>query len=89
MQTEHATTHDALEDPRNADILIYVNGALKPRAEAVVSVYDSGFLLGDGMWEGMRLYDGVWAFLRRAHGPLFRQLQGGQPGRGDGPSGDF
>jgi branched-chain amino acid aminotransferase len=56
------TTHDALEDPRNADILIYVNGALKHRDEAVVSVYDSGFLLGDGMWEGMRLYDGVWAF---------------------------
>ena len=56
------TTHEADEDARNQDILIYVNGALKPRAEAVVSVYDSGFLLGDGMWEGMRLYDGVWAF---------------------------
>jgi len=56
------TTHDALEDPRNADILIYVNGALKHRDEAVVSVYDSGFMLGDGMWEGLRLYDGVWAF---------------------------
>ena len=56
------TTHDALDDPRNADILIYVNGVLKPRAEAVVSVYDSGFLLGDGMWEGLRLYDGHWAF---------------------------
>ena len=62
MQTDHATTHDALEDPRNRDILIYVNGALLPRDEAKVSVYDSGFLLGDGMWEGMRLYDGVWAF---------------------------
>ncbi|QUJ76320.1 aminotransferase class IV [Sulfitobacter albidus] len=56
------TTHEADEDARNADILIYVNGELKPRAEAVVSVYDSGFMLGDGMWEGMRLYDGVWAF---------------------------
>jgi branched-chain amino acid aminotransferase len=56
------TTHDALEDPRNAGILIYVNGALKHRDEAMVSVYDSGFMLGDGMWEGMRLYDGVWAF---------------------------
>jgi len=62
MQTDHATTHDALEDPRNADILIYVNGTLKHRDEAKVSVYDSGFMLGDGMWEGMRLYDGVWAF---------------------------
>jgi branched-chain amino acid aminotransferase len=56
------TTHDALEDPRNAEILIYVDGALKPRDEAKVSVYDSGFLLGDGMWEGLRLHDGVWAF---------------------------
>lgn len=57
------TTHDALEDPRNADIRIYINGALKHRSEAMVSVYDSGFMLGDGMWEGLRLYDGVWAFL--------------------------
>jgi len=56
------TTHDALEDPRNADILIYVNGDVVHRDEAKVSVYDSGFMLGDGMWEGMRLYDGVWAF---------------------------
>jgi branched-chain amino acid aminotransferase len=56
------TTHDALEDPRNADILIYVDGELKHRDEAKVSVYDSGFMLGDGMWEGLRLYDGVWAF---------------------------
>ena len=56
------TTHEADEDARNESILIYINGALKPRAEATVSVYDSGFLLGDGMWEGMRLYDGVWAF---------------------------
>ncbi len=56
------TTHDALEDPRNADIAIYVNGEIVHRDEAKVSVYDSGFMLGDGMWEGMRLYDGVWAF---------------------------
>jgi branched-chain amino acid aminotransferase len=62
MTTEHQTTHDAEDDPRNRDILIYVNGELKHRDEAKVSVYDSGFLLGDGMWEGMRLYDGVWAF---------------------------
>ncbi len=62
MTQTKTTTHDAEDDPRNADILIYVNGQLKPRAEAVVSVYDSGFLLGDGMWEGMRLFDGKWAF---------------------------
>lgn len=56
------TTHDALEDPRNADIKIYVNGDIVHRDEAKVSVYDSGFMLGDGMWEGLRLYDGVWSF---------------------------
>ncbi len=56
------TTHDSADDIRNRDILIYVNGALKHRDEAMVSVYDSGFLLGDGMWEGMRLYNGKWAF---------------------------
>ncbi len=60
--TDAHTTHDAEEDARNRDIKIYVNGVLKHRDEAVVSVYDSGFLLGDGMWEGMRLYDGKWAF---------------------------
>lgn len=57
------STHAAEEDARNASILIWVDGALKPRAEAVVSVYDSGFMLGDGVWEGLRLYDGRWAFL--------------------------
>jgi len=56
------TTHDADEDLRNRDIKIYVNGDIVPRDEAKVSVYDSGFMLGDGMWEGMRLYDGQWAF---------------------------
>ena len=41
-------THDHGDDSRNHDILIWVNGELKPRAEAVVSVFDSGFVLGDG-----------------------------------------
>ena len=59
----HAITHEALPDPRNADVLIWVDGALVPRPEAKVSVYDSGFLLGDGVWEGLRLYGGRWAFL--------------------------
>ena len=60
--TDHSTTHDAEEDIRNRDIKIYVNGEIVPRDEAKVSVYDSGFMLGDGIWEGMRLYGGVWAF---------------------------
>ena len=57
------STHRAEDDARNTEILIWVNGELKPRSEAVVSVYDSGFMLGDGIWEGLRLYDGRWAFL--------------------------
>lgn len=57
------STHQSEDDIRNEDILIWVDGALKRRPEAMVSVYDSGFMLGDGVWEGMRLYDGVWAFL--------------------------
>jgi len=56
-------THHASDDPRNRDILIYVNGALRPRAEAVVSVFDSGFILGDGVWEGLRVHCGRIAFL--------------------------
>ena len=57
------STHDADADPRNEALKIYVNGRIVPRDEAVVSVYDSGFLLGDGVWEGIRLYNGRWAFL--------------------------
>ena len=60
---DNVTTHQAEADLRNQSILIYVDGQLKPRAEATVSVYDSGFMLGDGVWEGLRLYDGTWAFL--------------------------
>ena len=56
------TTHAADEDTRNLDKKIYVNGEIVPREEAKISVYDSGFMLGDGMWEGMRLYEGKWAF---------------------------
>src|SRR3954462_5522980 len=54
--------HD-VSDPRNASILINVNGDLKPRAEAMVSVFDSGFVLGDGVWEGLRVHKGRIAFL--------------------------
>ena len=60
---EHVSTHDAPEDVRNENILIYVDGNLVPREQAVVSVYDSGFMLGDGVWEGMRIYDGHIAFM--------------------------
>jgi branched-chain amino acid aminotransferase len=56
-------THHATDDPRNRDVLIHVNGALRPRAQAVVSVFDSGFILGDGVWEGLRVHRGRIAFL--------------------------
>ena len=58
-------THDHQDDPRNADILIWVNGDLKPRGQAMVSVFDSGFVLGDGIWEGLRVRGGHPAFLER------------------------
>ncbi len=60
-------------DPRNADILVSINGELVPRAEATVSVFDSGFVLGDGVWEGLRLHNGGIPFLR-AH--LMRLYEG-------------
>lgn len=56
-------THDYAADPRNETILINVNGAMKSRAEATVSVFDSGFMLGDGVWEGLRQNRGRIAFL--------------------------
>ncbi len=65
------TTHQAEDDVRNDSILIYVDGKLLPRAEATVSVYDSGFMLGDGVWEGLRLYNGRWAFLDEHIARLF------------------
>jgi branched-chain amino acid aminotransferase len=62
MTTAHGT-HDHVDDPRNAEIMINVNGELVPRARAVVSVFDAGFVLGDGVWEGLRVADGRAAFL--------------------------
>ena len=58
------TTHDYYEDPRNEDIQIYINGDFFHRAEATVSVLDSGFLLGDGVWEGIRLNEGKLLHLK-------------------------
>ncbi|MBT7615372.1 MAG: aminotransferase class IV [Rhodospirillaceae bacterium] len=60
---EQRGTHHYQDDPRNADVLIYVHGELVPRARAMVSVFDSGFILGDGVWEGLRLHNGHFAFL--------------------------
>ena len=50
-------------DKRNKDIKIYINGSFFNRDDAKISVFDSGFLLGDGIWEGIRLVDNNWVFL--------------------------
>ena len=56
-------THNAVADERNENVLIYVNGELFPRNEAKISVFDSGYLVGDGVWEALRLHEGVLVFL--------------------------
>ena len=61
--SQRASTHSTAADPRNESLKLFLNGKIVPKAEAVVSIYDSGFMLGDGIWEGLRLHDGVWAFL--------------------------
>jgi len=55
-------THSYVPDPRNKDVLININGALVPRENAVVSVFDAGFMMGDGVWEGLRVHHGKVAF---------------------------
>src|ERR1700761_8117786 len=68
-----AGSQDYVGDPRNDDVFISVDGDLVRRPEAKVSVFDSGFVLGDGVWEGLRLHDGRIAFLDRH----FDRLWGG------------
>ncbi len=64
-------THEALPDPRNADVLVYINGEFHSRAGAKISVFDSGFLVGDGIWEGIRLHNGRFVHLDRHLDRLF------------------
>src|SRR5436190_19934210 len=64
-------THDFEDDPRNEGILVWVGGELVPRERAVVSVFDAGFVLGDGVWEGLRVRAGRPAFLERHLDRLF------------------
>ena len=56
-------SQDFAADPRNATVKIFVSGALVPREDAKISVFDAGFVLGDGVWEGMRLHRGKVVFL--------------------------
>ena len=64
-------THNYIEDQRNEDIVIYINGEFFPRNEAKISVFDSGFLLGDGVWEGIRLHNGKLCFIEEHIDRLF------------------
>ena len=57
------TTHSAELDSRNDGLLFYLDGKLVTKEKAVVSIFDSGFMLGDGIWEGLRLHNGKWLFL--------------------------
>lgn len=68
------STHQAVHDPRNDAVWVYVNGAFVPRNEASVSVFDSGFLVGDGVWEGLRLHHGTFVFLDQHLDRLFQGL---------------
>jgi branched-chain amino acid aminotransferase len=65
-------THEAVPDRRNEDVLVYVNGEFFRREEARISVFDSGFLVGDGVWEGLRLHEGDFAFIEEHIDRLFQ-----------------
>ena len=65
-------THEYEDDPRNDTVLISVNGELFPRGEAMISVFDAGFLLGDGVWESFRLHEGKLVFIEEHMDRLFR-----------------
>ena len=66
-----AGSQDFAEDPRNAGVKIYLNGAFVPREKATVSIFDAGWILGDGIWEGLRMHGGRLAFLQRHLDRLF------------------
>lgn len=70
-----AGSQDFAADPRNAKALIYLNGDLVPRSEARVSIFDAGFVLGDGVWEGLRLHKGRLLFLEEHLDRLYRGLE--------------
>jgi len=65
------STHSAIADPRNENVKIYINGEFHSRENAQISVFDSGFLVGDGIWEGLRLHNGKFAFLDKHLDRLF------------------
>jgi branched-chain amino acid aminotransferase len=58
-----AGSQDYQADPRNETVVVYLNGAMTPRGQAMVSIFDAGFSMGDGVWEGLRLHRGALLFL--------------------------
>ena len=64
-------THDYVEDIRNLEVLVYINDKFYPRQDASISVFDSGYLLGDGVWEGIRYHNGKYIFLEQHLERLF------------------
>ena len=71
-----AGSQDYAADPRNERALVWLNGDLVPRAEAKVSIFDAGFSMGDGVWEGLRLHKGRSAVPGGAPGPPVRRRGG-------------
>ena len=70
------SSHSYISNPRNADIFININGELFHRNEAKISVFDSGFLLGDGVWEGIRLHKSSLVFIEDHLDRLYKSAQG-------------
>ncbi len=66
-----AGSQDYVADPRNAEVLVWLNGGLVPRDEAKVSIFDAGFSMGDGVWEGLRLHKGALLFVEAHLDRLF------------------
>ena len=70
------SSHSYINNPKNDDIFININGDLFQRSEAKISVFDSGFLLGDGVWEGIRLHKSTLVFIEEHIDRLFTSAQG-------------
>ena len=70
------TTHEAIPDPRNESVWVYVDGEWLRRPDAKITVFDSAFLVGDGVWEGLRYHDGAFIHLDRHLDRLFASAAG-------------
>src|ERR1700754_2970077 len=64
-------SQDFAADPRNSSLKVWLNGKLLPKEDAKISIFDAGFVLGDGVWEGLRLHKGALVFLDEHLGRLY------------------